>query len=372
MRISRRIFVGDVPIGGGSPVVVQSMTNTPTCNIDATLKQIHLLVSRGAELVRVAIPDIKSAESLKTLVSESPVPLIADIQFDPDLALYSIEAGVAKLRLNPGNIQKTELIKTIVTKAASKRIPIRIGVNSGSIPGDLRKKFGGVNVDSLWASAERHLRMLEKSNFRDIVISIKASDPLLTIDANRKAANLCDYPLHLGVTEAGPPSIGGVRSATAISILLYEGIGDTIRVSLSGPPENELPAAWEILTSLGIRKRRTPRIVSCPTCSRARIDVASIAENLLQELPICNSDFTIAVMGCEVNGPGEARDADLAVIGTPSGVMLYRKNCEPVRIINWDSGQNSEQNITMRISEILRSELVKNSDNGEVHNGLEK
>jgi (E)-4-hydroxy-3-methylbut-2-enyl-diphosphate synthase len=298
------------------------MTNVPTTDIEAVCSQINQLASRGAEIVRVAVPDRESAFALRNIIERSPVPLVSDIHFDPELAILALEAGTDKLRLNPGNIRRRSDIWKISEKALELQVPIRIGVNSGSIPGDLRDKYGGVNKDSMWAAAKRHLILFEETGFQDIVLSLKSSDPMLTVEVNRLASAECDYPLHLGVTEAGPRLTGSVRSAVALSILLAEGIGDTLRISLSGSPAKEPVVGWEILSSLNIR-RRFPRVISCPTCARARIDVATIAESVQDSIEGVKGNITIAVMGCEVNGPGEARDADIALIGTPSGIQLF-------------------------------------------------
>ena len=319
---TRKVRAGSVAIGGDAPVSVQSMTNVSTKDTPAVLDQILRLAENGAELVRVAVPDPQSASCLEPLVERSPVPLVADIHFDPALAIMALKAGVHKLRLNPGNIRRREDVRRIAEKAAQNRVPIRIGVNSGSLPPDLREKYGGVNSDSMWAAAERHIEILRETGFQDIVLSLKSSDPMLTVQANRRASSECDLPLHLGVTEAGPTLTGSVRSAVAMSMLLSRGIGDTLRVSLSGSPLKEPVVGWEILSSLNIR-RRFPRIVSCPTCARARIDVAGLAEEVQESLTGVEGNITVAVMGCEVNGPGEAREAEIALIGTPSGVHLF-------------------------------------------------
>jgi (E)-4-hydroxy-3-methylbut-2-enyl-diphosphate synthase len=321
---TRRVNAGGLAIGGGAPVSVQSMTNVPTADICAVLEQIRTLAANGAEIVRVAVPDRESALAIERIAVESPVPIVSDVHFDPELALLALEAGTHKLRLNPGNIRRKSDVRRIAEKAALLGVPIRIGVNSGSVPGDLRERYGGVNSDSMWAAAERHLDILRETGFDEVVLSLKASSAMLTVEANRRAAAECDYPLHLGVTEAGPLLPGSVRSAVALSILLSEGIGDTIRVSLSGSPDREPGVGWEILSSLEMRSR-FPRIVSCPTCARARIDVAAVAELVQECLAGVEGDLTIAVMGCEVNGPGEAREADIAVIGTPSGIQLFMK-----------------------------------------------
>lgn len=319
---TRQVMAGEVAIGGGAPISVQSMTNVPTMDTEAVRKQISLLASRGAELVRVAVPDAESASALPGILEDTPVPLVADIHFDPELALTALRSGIHKLRLNPGNIRRPKDLLRIAEEAASRGIPIRIGVNSGSVPGDLREQYSGVNSNSMWAAARRHIAIIEETGFHDLVLSLKASDPMLTVDVNRLASRECDYPLHIGVTEAGPPFTGGIRSAVALTILLSEGIGDTIRVSLSGAPETEPTAAWEILSSLNIRKR-FPRIISCPTCARCRLDVGGVAFAVQAHLAGIEGDYTIAVMGCEVNGPGEAKEADIALIGTPSGLMLF-------------------------------------------------
>ena len=323
MASENSVRAGKVLIGGGAPVSVQSMTTTDTSDPEATLAQIRRLVFLGAETIRVSVPDDPAAKALEKIVEMSPVPVVADVHFRADLALKSLRAGVHKLRLNPGNIRRLEDLEAFADLASSRGVPIRIGVNSGSVPGDLREKYGGVNTDSMWTAAERHFTILEKIDFHDIVLSLKASDPMLTVQVNRKASRSCPYPLHLGVTEAGPAGIAGVRSAVAMGILLNEGIGDTLRVSISGSPEPEPGTAWEILSALGLR-RRFVRIVSCPTCARARLDVGTLAERIRKVVEGIEKPVTVAVMGCEVNGPGEARDADLAVIGTPAGLIFWK------------------------------------------------
>lgn len=323
MASERKVRLGSLEIGGGAPVAVQSMTSTATSDPAATLAQIGRLAMLGAEIVRVSVPDDAAADAIPAILEGSPVPVVADIHFRADLAVRVLNAGINKLRLNPGNIRNREDIERIARLASEKGIPIRIGVNSGSVPGDLREKHCGVNSDSMWAAAERHFTLLEKYGFNDIVLSLKASDPMLTVQVNRLAAERCSYPLHLGVTEAGTVGTAGVRSAVAMGILLNEGIGDTIRVSITGSPEPEPGVAWEILSSLGLR-RRFVRIVSCPTCARTRLDVEALALRVQSLVKGIEKPVTVAVMGCEVNGPGEARDADLAVIGTPAGLILWK------------------------------------------------
>ncbi len=323
MASVKKVHVGGLEIGGGAPVLVQSMTTTCTADAGATLSQIGELANLGAEIVRVSVPDDASADSLREIIEGASVPVVADIHFRADLAVKALEAGIHKLRLNPGNIRRNEDIRRIAQLASRRNVPIRIGVNSGSIPGDLREKHHGVNENSMWEAAERHINLLETAGFTNIVLSLKASDPMLTVRVNRIAARRSQYPIHLGVTEAGPRGTAGVRSAVAMGILLNEGIGDTIRVSISGSPLPEPGTAWEILSSLGLR-RRFARIVSCPTCARARINVEALALRVQEIMKNITSTATIAVMGCEVNGPGEAREADIAVIGTPRGIILWK------------------------------------------------
>ena len=353
---TRKVMAGKLPIGGGSPISVQSMTNVPTTDIEAVCSQINLLSTNGVEIIRVAVPDRESAIALRSIVERSPVPVVSDIHFDPELAIMALEAGTDKLRLNPGNIRKKTDIWRISDKASELQVPIRIGVNSGSLPGDLRDKYGGVNKDSMWAAAKRHLELLEEADFRNIVLSLKSSNPMLTVEANRLASAECDYPLHLGVTEAGPTLTGSVRSAVAVSILLAEGIGDTIRISLSGSPGKEPVVGWEILSSLEIR-RRSPRVISCPTCARARIDVARIAESVQASIESKTGNITIAVMGCEVNGPGEARDANVALIGTPSGIQLF--------IDGQNTGRVPGSDLEGYLAEIVDSYIRKSEETAE-------
>ena len=365
---TRKVLVGDVSIGGGSPVRVQSMTNTPTVDVTATLEQVRELAFAGAEMVRIAVPDAESAAALPAIVAGAPVPLVADIQFDADLALASLDAGVAKLRLNPGNLRRPGLVAGIAREASARGVPIRVGANSGSVPGDLRQRFGGPGPECLWEAARRQIQILEDSGFHDIVVSLKSSSPRVTIDANRIAAAECDYPLHLGVTEAGTTVTGGIRSASALAVLLEEGTGDTIRVSLSADPVREVHAGWAILASLGLRERG-PTIISCPTCARARLDVAALAEQVESMISTLSGVFSIAIMGCEVNGPGEAREADLAVIGTPTGLMLFRDG-RVVEKLDLPEGQvaNGPRSVhlTDHLKTLLEGEIRKLTGHEEV------
>ncbi len=313
VRNTRKVAAGNVFIGGGSPVSIQSMTNTDTRDVFATLEQIKALAMAGCDLVRVSVYDRACAGAVRALVDQSPVPLVADIHFDHTLAIAAMENGIHKLRINPGNIGSAEKVKRVVDCAKAHQVPIRIGVNAGSLEKDIVEKYGGATAEGMVESAQRHIRLLENEGFYDTVISLKASDVPLTVAAYRLMAEKCDYPLHLGVTEAGLPGQGTVKSAIGIGALLLDGIGDTVRVSLTGDPLHEPGAALSILRALGLRSGI--RFVSCPTCGRTQIDVAKIASRMEAEFKDVDKPVTVAVMGCVVNGPGEARDADIALCG---------------------------------------------------------
>lgn len=328
-RQSRPVWVGSVQVGGGAPVVVQSMTKTDTRDVAATVAQIEELASWGCELVRVAVPDAEAAAALKSIKARSPLPVVADIHFDYRLALAALAAGVDGLRLNPGNIGGVEKVRQVVKEAKERGVPIRIGVNAGSLERRLLEKHGGVTAAALVESALTHVRLLEDMDFRAIKISVKAADVLLTVEAYRQLAQAVDYPLHVGVTEAGTLRAGLIRSAIGIGILLAEGIGDTIRVSLSAPPRYEVWAAWEILKALGLR-RRGIELISCPTCGRCRIDLMAIANEVEERLQRVTVPLKVAVMGCEVNGPGEAREADVGIAGGKGVGLLFARG-KPLR-----------------------------------------
>ena len=308
------VHVGSLPLGGGNPVLVQSMTNTDTRDVPATLRQIRALAEAGCDLVRVSVYDAACAKAVRDLVDGSPVPLVADIHFDHRLAIAAAENGIAKLRLNPGNVGGEANVRAVADCAKAHHIPIRIGVNTGSVEKELLAKYGHPTAECLVESALRHAAMLERAGFSDIVLSMKASDVRLTIETYRLAAKRCDYPLHLGVTEAGLPGQGTVKSAIGIGALLADGIGDTIRVSLTGDPVPEAGAAWSILKALELRQKGA-QLVACPTCGRTRIDVKGIAERVERELADLPVPLKVAVMGCVVNGPGEAREADVGIAG---------------------------------------------------------
>jgi (E)-4-hydroxy-3-methylbut-2-enyl-diphosphate synthase len=323
-RKSRVVRVGRVAIGGDNPIVVQTMINTPTEEVQRTIDEINRAAAAGAEIVRLAVPDRRAAEALADIKKGTDVPLVADIHFNHRFALIAADAGFDKLRINPGNIGGDDKVRAVVDKAGERGIPIRIGVNHGSVERELIDKYGGPKPAAMVESAMRHVELLEKHDFRDIVISIKASSPLETIECYEMVAARCDYPLHLGVTEAGTAFIGAIKTAVALGHLLHEGIGDTLRVSLSADIEQEVKAAWTILKALGIR-RRGLELVSCPSCGRTETNVYELAEKVEKALEGTNKDIKVAVMGCVVNGPGEAADADIGVIGGKGRVMLTRK-----------------------------------------------
>jgi len=319
---TRRVMVGDVPMGGGAPISIQSMTLSSPENLKGSLEEIQRLAEAGVDIVRTAVPSEAAAAALRELVRRSPVPLVADIHFNYRLALEAAKAGVAKLRLNPGNIGDASRVRAVVEAARERGLPIRIGVNAGSLERDLLAKYGGPTAEAMVESARRHVRLLEDEGFEDIVISVKASRVPLMIAAYRLAAKQFSYPLHLGVTEAGTPRAGNIKSAVGIGTLLAEGIGDTLRVSLSADPVEEVHAARAILESLDLR-RESIRIVACPGCGRLQVDLIRLAEEVEERTRDIRKPLTVAVMGCAVNGPGEAREADIGVAGGRGEGLLY-------------------------------------------------
>ncbi len=323
-RSTRVIRLGSLHIGGDNPIVVQSMTNTDTRDVEATCAQIQALADAGCEIVRLAVLNDDAAAALPAICKSSPVPLIADIHFDHRLAVKSLEAGIDGLRINPGNIGGDEAVDSVVAAAKDYGAPIRIGVNSGSVEKSLLAKYGGPTAEAMVESGLRHVRLLEDRNFDQIKISLKSSSVLGTVAAYKLMAEKVDYPLHIGITEAGTPMRGAVKSGVGLGILLYEGIGDTLRVSLTGDPVAEMPVAWEILRSLGLRARG-PEIISCPTCGRTEIDLAGLAHAVEERLRPVSDVFKVAVMGCVVNGPGEAREADIGVAGGRDCGLIFRK-----------------------------------------------
>lgn len=323
-RKTRQIQVGKVKIGGDAPISVQSMTNTRTDDAAATLRQIGELAAAGCEIIRCAVPDMAAAEGLKRIVSESPIPVIADIHFDYKLALAAIDAGVDGLRLNPGNIGGNDRVAAVVDAAKKRNIPIRIGVNAGSLPKDLLEKYGHPTAEALVEAAWRHIHILEEMDYRNIKVSLKAHDVPLTVAAYRLLASQCDYPLHVGITEAGTINSGIIKSAVGIGTLLAEGIGDTIRVSLTGDPVCEVKVAYDILKSLGLREYG-PTLISCPTCGRTKINLEKLALEVERRLEKISEPITVAVMGCVVNGPGEAREADVGIAGGINEGLIFKK-----------------------------------------------
>lgn len=321
---TREVRIGSFCIGGGQPICIQSMCNTDTRDIDATAAQILALEKAGCELVRVAIPDMEAAEAVGEIKKRIHIPLAADIHFDYRLALRVMELGIDKVRINPGNIGNEERIRQVVTMAKGENIPIRIGVNSGSLEKELLEKYGGVTPRALVESALKHVCILEKYGFYDIVVSIKASDVPFSIEAYHLLSEAVPYPIHVGITEAGTPYAGTIKSAVGIGAILAAGIGDTVRVSLTGDPVEEVRAAKEILKSLGLRKFG-PELISCPTCGRTQIDLIAIANEVEQRCKAVRKDIKVAVMGCVVNGPGEARDADVGIAGGKGVGLLFRK-----------------------------------------------
>ncbi|NLW48147.1 MAG: flavodoxin-dependent (E)-4-hydroxy-3-methylbut-2-enyl-diphosphate synthase [Firmicutes bacterium] len=323
-RVSRQVNVGSVAIGGQAPISVQSMTNTDTRDKKATLKQILKLAESGCEIVRLAVPDREAAVNLAYFTQNSPVPLVADIHFDYRLALIAIEAGIAKLRINPGNIGESSRVKLLAVKAKERGIPIRIGVNAGSLEKELLTKYSGPTPEAMVASALRHIKLLEAADFTDIVISLKASSVPATIAAYQSLAGQCPYPLHIGITEAGTWYKGSIRSAVGLGILLWQGIGDTLRVSLTGDPVREVETGREILQSLGLRSFGAT-VVSCPTCGRCQVNLEELSQAVETMAAKIDKPLKIAVMGCAVNGPGEAREADLGVAGGKGEFLIFRK-----------------------------------------------
>jgi len=331
IRQTRSLKIGPVTVGGGAPISVQSMTSTDTRDPIATLVQITRLAEAGCEIVRCAVPDSEAAASLKTICAQSPLPVIADIHFDHRLALQALEGGIAGLRINPGNIGARWKIEDVVRGCRERSVPIRIGVNAGSLETELLKRYGHPSAEAMVESALGHIRILEDLGFEAIKVSLKASDVRRTVESYRLLAGKVDYPLHIGITEAGTTWSGTVKSAVGLGVLLYDGIGDTLRVSLTGDPVEEVRVGWEVLKSLGLRERG-PVFVSCPTCGRCQVDLISVAEEVERRLQDLPQKITVAVMGCVVNGPGEAREADVGIAGGKGQGLLFRKG-EVVRTV---------------------------------------
>ena len=322
--MTRRIMVGSVPIGGGAPVAIQSMLNTKTTDVEGCLAQIGRLQASGCQIARLAVPDQPSAAAFREICAASPLPLVADIHFDYKLAIAAAEGGAAKIRINPGNIGGDDRVQAVVEVCKEKQIPIRIGVNGGSLDKKLLEKYGHPTAEALVESAFSHLELLEKQGFYDTCVSMKSSTVPTMVAAARLFRSRCDYPLHIGVTETGPVRMGMIKSAMGIGALLLDGIGDTIRVSLTDDPVEEVYAAKDILKAAGLRKEGV-NIISCPTCGRTKIDLIGLVNQVDGALKDCQKPITVAVMGCIVNGPGEAREADIGIAGGDGCGMLFEK-----------------------------------------------
>ncbi len=349
---TRSIRIGDRAIGGGSPVLIQSMTNTRTEDIEGTIRQIHRLEKAGCEIVRCTVPTLEAAEAIREIKKQISIPLVADIHFDYRMAIAAIENGADKIRINPGNIGGWEQVAAVVQAAKEREIPIRVGVNSGSLEKELIEKYGGVTAEGIVESALDKVRMIEALDYCNLVISIKSSDVMMCIRAHELLAGQTDYPLHVGITESGTLLSGSIKSAVGLGVILYQGIGDTVRVSLTGDPVEEIKAARLILRALGLR-RGGIEVVSCPTCGRTKIDLIGLAgqvEQMVEDIPL---DLKVAVMGCAVNGPGEAREADIGIAGGQGEGLLIRKGkiikkvaedqllaALREELLNWDSGQD--------------------------------
>ena len=347
---SKEVVIGNVKIGGGNPIAVQSMTNTKTEDVNATVDQINGLVQAGCDIVRVAVPTMEAAEAIAGIKRHVSIPVVADIHFDYRLAIAAVEHGADKIRINPGNIGSEERIRAVVDKCTERNIPVRVGVNSGSLEKHLLRKYGGVTPEALVESALGKVRIIEDMGCKNLVISIKTSDVRNGIRAHEIIAERTDYPLHVGITESGTVMSGSIKSAVGIGCILYQGIGDTIRVSLTGDPVEEVRAAHMILRSLGLKKGGI-NVVSCPTCGRTQIDLISLATKVEQMVQNFDLDITVAVMGCAVNGPGEAKEADLGIAGGIGEGLLIKKGeivrkvpeeqlLEALRqeLINWERG----------------------------------
>ena len=343
---TRKIKVGNVQIGGKDEVIIQSMTNTKTKDVNNTVKQILDLENAGCQIIRVACLDIKDAKSIKQIKQQIHIPIVADIHFDYRIALQAIESGVDKIRINPGNIGDEERVKKVVDACKEHKIPIRIGVNGGSLEKDLLDENGRPTAKAMVESAKRHVDILEKLDFYDICISLKASDLDLCIAAYEEASKTFDYPLHLGITEAGTAFSGTVKSSIGLGVLLRQGIGDTLRVSLSDNPVEEIKVAKEILKDCGLYKK-SPKLVACPTCGRTQIDLIPIAKEVENFLQTIESDITVAVMGCAVNGPGEAKNADIGIAGGINEGLLFKKG-EIIKKVKQDD-----------IVQVLKDEIMK-------------
>lgn len=374
-RLTRKIMVGSVGVGGDAPISVQSMTTTKTSDVEGTLAQIYALAGAGVDIVRCTCNDVEAAVGLAAIVPRSPVPVVADIHFHYEMALAAIEAGVAALRLNPGNLRKPEEIKLVASKAKESGIPIRIGVNAGSLHPEIYKKYGGATPEALVESALRELELFDEVGFDQVAISVKASSVPLMIQAYRLISKVVDHPLHLGVTEAGPPPAGLIKATAGIATLLSEGIGDTIRYSLTADPVEEARAGRQLLEALGLRERKGLDLIACPSCGRAEIDVISVARAAQEALEGQGFPIQVAVMGCVVNGPGEAREADLGIAaGKHKGHLFIKgkivrvvKESEMVQALLEEAEKIAQEGIEARLAaRDLHAEQEAEQDRAEL------
>ncbi|WMS88861.1 flavodoxin-dependent (E)-4-hydroxy-3-methylbut-2-enyl-diphosphate synthase [Pleionea litopenaei] len=358
-RPSKKIWVGNVPIGGDAPIAVQSMTNTDTCDVAATLKQIQQLADAGADLVRVSIPTMDAAEAFKSIKLAAPLPLIADIHFDYRIALKVADYGVDCLRINPGNIGNEQRVRAVIDCAKDKNIPIRIGVNAGSLEKDLQVKYGEPTPEALVESAMRHIDILDRHNFDNYKISLKASDVFMTVSAYRILASQIEQPLHLGITEAGGLRSGAVKSSVGLGLLLSEGIGDTIRVSLAADPVEEIKVGFDILKSLSLRQRGI-NFIACPSCSRQQFDVIKTVNELESRLEDVRESLDVAIIGCVVNGPGEAKEADIGLTGGAGSSLVYKEGQKDHKVENDQLVDALEKQIRERVKQ-REDEVAKKS-----------
>lgn len=361
-RNSKQIWVGNVPVGGDAPIAVQSMTNTETCDVDATVKQIQILQDGGADIVRVSVPSMDAAEAFKLIKEKTSIPLVADIHFDYKIALKVAEYGVDCLRINPGNIGKEDRIRSVISSAKDKNIPIRIGVNAGSLEKDLQKKYGEPTPDALVESAMRHVEILQKHNFDNFKVSLKASDVFMTVAAYRSIASLIEQPLHLGITEAGGFRSGAVKSAVGLGMLLMDGIGDTIRVSLAADPIQEIKVGYDILKSLRLRSKGI-NFIACPSCSRQNFDVVQTMNDLEERLEDITTALDVAIIGCVVNGPGEAKEVDVGLTGGTPNNLLYLDGKPDHKLVNENLVDSLERTIRekVRLKDEANSKLIVKS-----------
>lgn len=358
-RKSKQIWVGNVPVGGDAPIAVQSMTNTETCDVAATVGQIKALQDAGADIVRVSVPSMEAAEAFKLIKQQTTIPLVADIHFDHKIALKVAEYGVDCLRINPGNIGKEDRIKAVIESARDKNIPIRIGVNAGSLEKDLQKKYGEPTPDALVESAMRHVEILQRHNFDNFKVSLKASDVFMTVAAYRKIAGLIEQPLHLGITEAGGFRSGAVKSAVGLGMLLMDGIGDTIRVSLAADPIQEIKVGFDILKSLRLRSKGI-NFIACPSCSRQNFDVVQTMNDLEARLEDITTALDVAIIGCIVNGPGEAKEVDVGLTGGTPNNLLYLDGKPSHKLVNENLVDSLEKTIRekIRLKDIENEKLI--------------